>query len=133
MNYFDSSKKNLTYFFKWKSVMEMHLITKFTNHFVFMLFFVWNIWMYEKMKCITYLLKFSNADCNGSGFTMTKTLFSVHPLLTMNQIPEKLCLGQWPYIYIYIYVVYMLLFYTSNNLYKIFMQVITCVTPSYKL
>jgi hypothetical protein len=42
-----------------------------------MLFFVWNIWMYEKMKCITYLLKFSNADCNGSGFTMTKTLFSV--------------------------------------------------------
>jgi hypothetical protein len=31
-----------------------------------------------------------------------------------------------------IYVVYMLLFCTSYNLYKIFMQVITCVTPSYK-
>ena len=42
-----------------------------------MLVFLWNIGMYEKMKCITYLLKFSNADCNGSGFTMTKTLFSV--------------------------------------------------------
>ena len=35
--------------------------------------------------------------------------------------------------YIYIYVVYMLLFCTSYNLYKIFIQVITCITPSYKL
>ena len=31
----------------------------------------------------------------------------------------------------YIYVVYMLLFCTSYNLYKIFIQVITCITPSY--
>ena len=32
MNYFDSSRKNLTYTFKWKSViMEMHVITKSTN------------------------------------------------------------------------------------------------------
>jgi hypothetical protein len=32
-----------------------------------------------------------------------------------------------------IYVVYMLLFCTSYNLYKIFIQVITCITLSYKL
>jgi hypothetical protein len=31
MNYFDCSRKNITYFFKWKSVMEMHVITKPTN------------------------------------------------------------------------------------------------------
>ena len=34
MNYFDSSRKNLTYnqYFEWKSViMEMHVITKSTN------------------------------------------------------------------------------------------------------
>ena len=31
-NYIDSSiKRNLTNFFKWKSVMEMHVITKSTN------------------------------------------------------------------------------------------------------
>jgi hypothetical protein len=29
--YFDSSRKNLSYFFKQKSVMEMHVITKSTN------------------------------------------------------------------------------------------------------
>jgi hypothetical protein len=32
MNYFDSSRKNLTYILKWKSViMEMHVITQSTN------------------------------------------------------------------------------------------------------
>jgi len=31
MNYFDSSRKNLIYVLKWKSVMEMHVITKYTN------------------------------------------------------------------------------------------------------
>ena len=35
MNYFDSSRKNLTYFFKWKLVMEMHVLTKSTNLFQF--------------------------------------------------------------------------------------------------
>jgi hypothetical protein len=35
MNYFDSSRKNLTYF-EWKSViMEMHVIAKFTNLHVY--------------------------------------------------------------------------------------------------
>jgi uncharacterized membrane protein YcjF (UPF0283 family) len=33
--------------------------------------------------------------------------------------------------YIVIYVVYMLLFRTSYNLYKIFIQVITWITPAY--
>ena len=31
INYFDSSRENLTYLSKWKSVMEMHVITKSTN------------------------------------------------------------------------------------------------------
>ena len=31
MNYFDSSRTNLTHFSKWKSVMEMHVKTKSTN------------------------------------------------------------------------------------------------------
>ena len=32
MNYFDSSRKNLTIYFEWKSVMrEMHVITKCTT------------------------------------------------------------------------------------------------------
>ena len=31
MNYFESSRKNLTYFFKWISVMEMHVVIKSTN------------------------------------------------------------------------------------------------------
>ena len=35
MNYFDSSRKNLTYMLKWKSVMEMHAITKSTNLHVY--------------------------------------------------------------------------------------------------
>jgi hypothetical protein len=44
----------------------------------------------------------------------------------------------WQLFYLFcssivIYVVYMLLFCTSYNLYKIFIQVITCITPSYKL
>jgi hypothetical protein len=37
MNYFDSSRKNLSYiYFEWKSViMEMHVITKSTNLHVY--------------------------------------------------------------------------------------------------
>ena len=38
MNYFDSSRRNLTYnrYVEWKSViMEMHVITKFTNIHVY--------------------------------------------------------------------------------------------------
>ena len=33
MNYFDSKRKNLTYFLEteWKFVIEMHVITKSTN------------------------------------------------------------------------------------------------------
>ena len=31
INYFDSSREILSYFLKWKSVMEMHVIIKFTN------------------------------------------------------------------------------------------------------
>ena len=31
MDYFDSRRKNLTYILKWKSVMEMHVITKATK------------------------------------------------------------------------------------------------------
>ena len=31
INYFDSRRKNLTYILKWKSVMEMHVITKATK------------------------------------------------------------------------------------------------------
>ena len=38
MNYFDSSRKNLTYFFKWKSKMKMHVITKSTNFNVYSCF-----------------------------------------------------------------------------------------------
>ena len=35
INYFDSSRENLTYLSKWKSVMEMHVITKSTNLHVY--------------------------------------------------------------------------------------------------
>jgi hypothetical protein len=36
MNYFDSSRKNLTYIFEWKSVIiEMHVITRSTNLHVY--------------------------------------------------------------------------------------------------
>ena len=38
INYFDSSNKNLTFFLKWKSVMEMHVITKSTNLHVYSCF-----------------------------------------------------------------------------------------------
>ena len=38
MNYFDSSWNNLTYILKWKSVMEMHVITKSTNLHVYSCF-----------------------------------------------------------------------------------------------
>ena len=38
MNYFDSSRKNLTYIFQWMSVTEMHVITKFTNRHVYSCF-----------------------------------------------------------------------------------------------
>ena len=31
LNYFDTSKKNLARFSKWKSVNEMHVITQFAN------------------------------------------------------------------------------------------------------
>ena len=32
MNYFNFNKKNLTNFLKWKSVLEIHVITKSTVH-----------------------------------------------------------------------------------------------------
>ena len=36
MNYFDSSRKKSNIYFEWKSViMEMHVITKFTNLLVY--------------------------------------------------------------------------------------------------
>ena len=38
MKYFDSSRKNPTYILKWKSVMEMHVITKSTNLHVYCCF-----------------------------------------------------------------------------------------------
>ena len=31
MNYFDSSRKNVTYFLKWKPVIEKHVIKKSTD------------------------------------------------------------------------------------------------------
>ena len=31
MNYFDSNRRNLSYFFKWKSEMEIHVIAKTAN------------------------------------------------------------------------------------------------------
>jgi len=39
MNYFDSNKKNQTYFLIGKAVMKMHVITKSTNLHVYSHFF----------------------------------------------------------------------------------------------
>ena len=41
MSYFDSSNKQLTYSFKWKSVTEMHVITKCTNLHGYSYFFLY--------------------------------------------------------------------------------------------
>jgi hypothetical protein len=40
MSYFDSSRKNLTDVSKWKPVMEMHVITKYTNLHAYRFFFL---------------------------------------------------------------------------------------------
>ena len=42
MNYFDSSRKNLTYFLKWTAVWEICLITKSANLHVIIVFFFIN-------------------------------------------------------------------------------------------
>jgi uncharacterized radical SAM superfamily Fe-S cluster-containing enzyme len=39
MYYIDSSRKNVTYILKWKSIIEMHVITKSTNLHVYNCFF----------------------------------------------------------------------------------------------
>jgi hypothetical protein len=42
MNYFDSSRINLTYSFEWTLIMEMHVITKATNPHVYFSAYIYN-------------------------------------------------------------------------------------------
>ena len=55
MNYFNSSRKSLTYFFKWKSVMEMHFITKFTNLHVYSCFSFMDCNLFVNMQIKIYI------------------------------------------------------------------------------